>query len=448
MFLALEAWKDNLPGLILLENVPRITARGKDLLHTLKGLLNSYGYAIHEGFHDCGELGGLAQRRRRYLLIARQPHKIPYFVYKPPLQRLKTIGDVIGTLPFPDDIKAGGPMHRLPRLQWKTWVRLALIPPGGDWRDLQITNNVYRVIPWEISSKTITGGRVPSQEGFSIADTRLNHSPRKGVFKGAQWNKPSGAVIGSASVRGSNGVAAISDPRIGHYPRDGAYQIGDWSKASGPVVGSARVNSSNGIAAVADPRLDNVNGYGNKYRVVAWDRECGCVTGSRFGSGAPAISDIRLGCRPRYGVMDWELPSKTITGAADIHAGTAAIADIRIPVDTDRPDPPPVIVAPDGSWHRPLTTYELAMIQGFPSHMPDGRPLQLAGKSDARWRERIGNAVPPPSAMAVGNPCLQALLLSKLGAWELCASDIWVVPMDTRKEFIDDQIVAKGADNY
>lgn len=186
MFLALEAWKDNLPGLILLENVPRITARGKDLLHTLKGLLNSYGYAIHEGFHNCGELGGLAQRRRRYLLIARQPHKIPYFVYKPPLQRLKTIGDVIGTLPFPDDIKAGGPMHRLPRLQWKTWVRLALIPPGGDWRDLQITNNVYRVIPWEISSKTITGGRVPSQEGFSIADTRLNHSPRKGVFKVAQ----------------------------------------------------------------------------------------------------------------------------------------------------------------------------------------------------------------------------------------------------------------------
>lgn len=67
LFLAMEAWRDNLPAIILFENVPRITSRGKNLLHTVKGLLTSYGYVVAEGFHDCGELGGLAQHRRRYL---------------------------------------------------------------------------------------------------------------------------------------------------------------------------------------------------------------------------------------------------------------------------------------------------------------------------------------------------------------------------------------------
>jgi len=71
---------------------------------------------IHEGFHDCGEVGGLAQHQRRYLLIARQPDKIRNYVYRPPVQRVKTIGEVVEPLPMPDDVEAGGPMHRLPRV--------------------------------------------------------------------------------------------------------------------------------------------------------------------------------------------------------------------------------------------------------------------------------------------------------------------------------------------
>lgn len=46
--------------------------------------------------------------------------------------------------------------------------------------------------------------------------------------------------------------------------------------------------------------------------------------------------------------------------------------------------------------------------QGLPTHMRDGRPLQLAGKSDARWRERIGNMVPPPAAKAIAEVDLKA----------------------------------------
>ena len=36
-------------------------------------------------------------------------------------------GEILEQLPLPDD-PVGGPMHRISRLKWKTWVRLALIP--------------------------------------------------------------------------------------------------------------------------------------------------------------------------------------------------------------------------------------------------------------------------------------------------------------------------------
>lgn len=74
---------------------------------------------------------------------------------------------------------------------------------------------------------------------------------------------------------------------------------------------------------------------------------------------------------------------------------------------------PPVIIAEDGVWHRPLTILELAALQGFPFTFSDGSPLALAGNSDVRWRERIGNAVPPPAAVAIGNQIFETLDFKK-----------------------------------
>src|SRR3546814_19672858 len=48
---------------------------------------------------------------------------------------------VIGKLPLPGD-PVGGPMHRVPSLQWQTWLRLAFVPAGKDWRAL----SDYRVV--------------------------------------------------------------------------------------------------------------------------------------------------------------------------------------------------------------------------------------------------------------------------------------------------------------
>jgi site-specific DNA-cytosine methylase len=122
--------------------------------------------------------------------------------------------------------------------------------------------------------------------------------------------------------------------------------------------------------------------------------------------------------------MKWDEPSVTVTGSADVHAGCAAVADPRIPDDNDNGIF--VIVALDGTWHRPLTALENAAIQSFPVVLPDGRPLVLAGKSDAAWRDRIGNAVPPDAAQAMAEAILDSLLAAKAGEWALGCTGIWV----------------------
>ncbi|RJX17689.1 MAG: DNA cytosine methyltransferase [Desulforudis sp.] len=595
--LALDAFRDDLPGIILLENVPRITSRGADLLREIKQLLGVHGYLLHEGYHDCGEIGGLGQRRRRYLLIARLPSKVNAFVYQPPKQRVRSIGEIIGPLPLPDN-PAGGAMHRLPRLQWKTWVRLALIPAGGDWRNLehitpeqysleyvprgggpygvqdwecaantvighakvrgsngaavadprvrdgiQYHNGAYRICPWCTTAPTVTGGSPATSSGKCITDPRLQHCPREGVYRVQRFDEPSTTVTGASRVNTSNGAACVSDPRLpdrdNRHP--GVYQIMRFD-GSGPCVTGTRFGS--GAPAVADPRVGG--GFSNKRKVHAWDKPAGTVTGtsdiqagapsiadprlnprnsrrsnsytvrswdnpaltitgedslgsgaqsiadpripfnnifkvtawdgtpgavtsgsgqtgitvadprlainpnghhnllrvtpwvnpantitsaSRPTAGAISIGDPRLGCNCRnglYGVQAWDEPGYTVTGARNLHSGTTSVADHRIPADTEQGVW--IIIAEDGTWHRPLTTWELMALQGFPLLMPDGSPVILAGKADARWRERIGNAVPPPAAQAIGDAILQALLPSQVGAWVMGSTAIWVRP--------------------
>lgn len=349
--LVLEAFKDDPPGIILLENVPRITSRGASLLDEIKRLLKSYGYLIHEGYHDCGELGGLGQQRKRYLLKARQPEKVKNFVYLPPKLRFKSIGEVIGPLPMPGD-PAGGPMHRLPRLQWKTWVRLALIPAGGDWRDLEKIapeqyrlehvprSNAFGVQDWDKTANTVTGADGPNNATVSIVDPRISCSSRPGLLGVADWDKPISTVTGSASVTCSNGVAAISDPRLtdrdGRHP--GVYRVVKFDEP-GPCVTGTRFGS--GAPAVADPRLsERQNRRSNSYIVRPWDGQALTITGEdSLGSGAQSIADPRMGCKARsgtMGVMAWDNPGKTVIGAGDIHSGAAAVADPRVPKDNEQ----------------------------------------------------------------------------------------------------------------
>jgi len=429
--LTCEAFKDNPPSLILLENVPRITTRGKDLINQIKKVLKQYGYAFSDGFHDCGEIGGLAQHRRRYLLICRNTKTLQGFVYEPPIKRVKAIGEVLENLPLPGDENMGQ-MHRIPRLAWKTWVRLALIPAGGDWRDL---NNLgyepragaFRIIPWEQPSTTITAatkGVGQSNGASAVADPRIENVHGYGnKYQVVDWSEPCVTVTGS---RIGSGAPMVADVRLNErkqrYP--GVYKVNDWSEPAATIIGQKDIQC--GALSVNDPRPQSR--HTSHFRVVPWDEPSGTVTGAtHVANGLISVQDVRFNCSQRagtMGVMKLDEAAKTIT-SANIYSGTAAVADHRIPKETE--NGVWIIISLDGAWHRPLTTLELAAIQGLPIFI-NNEPLKLTGKNDSDWRERIGNMVPVGAATAIAETMLRAMLPQEFNELVLGWTPIWVRP--------------------
>lgn len=543
LFLMVESWAPRVPSVIVLENVPRIQSRGKRLLEKARQLLSQYGYVFDEATHDCGEVGGLAQHRKRYLLIARQPKQVPAYIYRPPKQRVKGCGEVLEALPLPEDESAGD-LHRLPKISWLNWVRLALIPAGGDWRDLpgqhqpqqgnpNAHRNKFAVGEWDQPAAAVIGATRPGSGAPAVADPRLGlkataagadaFNGRPGLMGVLGWDQPSPAVIGHARVSGGHATAAVADPRVGEAfghvnrvtgwadpvgtitaspaPSSGAgavadpripaelmsplqpgqqkreqwarYDVRAWDQPARTVAGPG-VNGGFGVAdprpgreyrpgilgvidwekpaktvtgeswptngsnAVADPRIELAHSpRPGSYEVTPWSEPARTVRGiCKAQNGGAAIADPRvqevlprvaLGCTPRgntrgpYGVISWQEAAATITGHARIDNGAFAIADPRKPPEGGIP----VIIAEDGTWHRPLTKLELAVLQGLPPVI-DGKPLKLAGKKVSAWRERIGNAVPRHAATAIAETILTALLAASLGTWTLGSTGIWV----------------------
>lgn len=70
------------------------------------------------------------------------------------------------------------------------------------------------------------------------------------------------------------------------------------------------------------------------------------------------------------------------------------------------------------------------MIQSFPQFLPDGRPFQLEGCSDAKAREYIGNAVPTDAQEEMGNVLLLAAAEAEAGiSFALSWDPVWVAPV-------------------
>lgn len=189
------------------------------------------------------------------------------------------------------------------------------------------------------------------------------------------------------------------------------------------------------MGAVADPRLAEQLrvrvAYDHGYGVLRWEEPSPTVAGgSHPGQGAYAVSDLRLKCKPwetsgAYGVLRWDDAIGTVTGSAQLDNGTFAVSDPRRPASVGEV---PIIIAADETWHRPLTTLELAALQGLPT-IVRGEPIRLVGDSVSAWRERIGNAVPPPTAQAIAERMLAALLEADAGAISLSGNhDVWVEP--------------------
>lgn len=435
------------PKLVLLENVPGITKRAEKHLAEVKRLLRAHGYALHASSHDCGEIGGLAQHRKRFLLVARHAASTPALLYQPIKRRVRAIGEVLETLPLPGDPSAG-PLHRLRSISMLNWLRLSMIRPGKDWKDLEGAiamherrtpfNNVLVMRGWTEPAGAITSGTTPTAGGQSVADVRVGNAYPH-TYGVVRWDCPSHTITGNTHTPGG-GPFSVADPRIPIRGHNGTYGVGSWSEPSGVVAGASRV--SNGTYAVGDTRID-ARPHRGVYGVRPWTESSGAVCGENAPSnGAFSIADVRLGCEPyngTYGVLDYGRPAGTITASMQIDNGAAAVADPRIPGSPalrvaffprdllSSPPFAPVLPTEDGTWHRPLTLLELAALQGLPT-VVDGKPLELSGRSSSRWAEAIGNAVPVPTAEAIARQMLITLANASAGAFALSGEggDVWV----------------------
>lgn len=406
VWLMLEAWADGPPELVLFENVPRLATRGRALLDRITAMLRTYGYATAETTHDCGELGGLAQSRKRFLLVARHIEKVPPLLYEPERRPLRAVGDVLGRMLLPGDERAG-PMHRVPSLQWKTWVRLAFVEAGSDWRSLN---------------------RLAVQDG-ALRDYLIVPQMFRGALGVRRWLEPTGAVPGESLPL--NGALSVADPRCPSVKHNNCFRVVRWERQSGTVTGGG--HPSAGGQCVADPRPRG-DLFG-KYAVTDWAEPAGTViAGSTTGQGAFAVADPRGGMDPQrgaylsgghYGVTRWDAPSGAISAAACHDNGRFSVADPRLPEASD--NLVAVIRALDGTWHRPFTTLELAALQSL---VDPEEQLELDGLSDSAWRERIGNAVPSDAAQAIASEMGRTLLLAWSGeTFALSAAPVWVRPL-------------------
>lgn len=347
VWLMLEAFADDLPELIIFENVPRIMTRGRGLLDRIVALLRRYGYAVMETTHDCGEIGGLGQSRKRFLLVARHEAKVPPYLYEPEKRRLRGVGEILEQLPLPGDQRAG-PMHRMPALQWKTWVRLAFVEAGSDWRSLNklaVDNGVLRdfgILPdqdwqggvlgvhrWDDTTGVVAGRSSPTNGAFSVADPRafdIHH----GAYGVRPWDRPSG-VVTSMSKPGT-GTFAVADPRVDGHPKSVQLGVRRWRDTAACVKGDVSVGT--GPYAVSDPRIEGKPRFNNVFRIVPWGGSAPAVAGPGGPAGGLAVADPRPAPRDdykqtKYRVTGMDEPAGTVIAASTTGNGAFAVADPR-----------------------------------------------------------------------------------------------------------------------
>lgn len=414
IMLMLDAYAERLPRLVILENVPMIRLRGRALLDRIGALLRASGYHVAESKHDCGEIGGLAQSRPRFLLVARLATEVPAGLYQAPKRRLRGVGEVIGQMPMPGD-PSYGPMHRVPLLSWKTWTRLAFVEAGSDWKSLRN----LRVEDGTLADYAIVGSEADHRNGFL------------GV---GRWDEPSGVVAGRNLP--TNGRFATADPRI-----DAAVPVGQSASKDRPSGWSVRythlmVPRQEGQSLTA-PMPGNPERAGAGVR--RWDQSTGTLTSQRsplqggFSVADPRPTKTNQG-RGKYGVTGWSATSRTVIAASATGNGACAVADPRAAAESLTPTgdvlPKPddrviaVIRSLDGCWHRPFTTWELAVLQSIAGPL---QPPLMAGTSDTDHRERLGNCVPPLAAEAIGETMGRTLLLAIAGKTFILSNvPLWV----------------------
>src|SRR5690606_28973321 len=105
------------------------------------------------------------------------------------------------------------PTHRMPALQWRTWVRLAFVEAGSDWRSL----NRLRIADGMLAD-------------YAIAPDTDWHP---GILGVRRWDETSGVVAGQSSP--TNGAFSVADPRF--FGRENQqYGVRAWEDTSGAIT--------------------------------------------------------------------------------------------------------------------------------------------------------------------------------------------------------------------
>ncbi|HCE7209026.1 TPA: DNA cytosine methyltransferase [Pseudomonas aeruginosa] len=425
VWLMLEAWRHNPVKLIIFENVPRLASRGRYLLDQIVKLFRHYGYAVEETVHDCGKIANLAQSRPRFLLVARHLERVPAFLYQPQTHNLRGVGEILDRMPMPGDLALAGPMHRVPALHWKTWVRLALVEPGKDWRSLN---------------------RLAIEDGY-LRDLIIVPEYHSGYLGVHGWGDSIGTIAGRNSP--TNGAYSVADPRPVSKAEYSQYGVIPWARHSGVVT--EQRSPGQGPFSVADPRPD-WNRHSGNFRVVPYDRAAGTIIAGGKGvqGGWQSVADPRVLDRKNgdayltgghYGVVRWDNSAGAVSASARHDNGRWSVADTRLPAANDRLAC--VIRSPSNTWNRPFTTLELAALQSmfdpediWQPHEETGvlelvgKQFILSGSNDGAWRERIGNAVPRKAGKAIADVMLSTLMLSEMGeTFTLNSMPVWCRPL-------------------
>lgn len=417
-WLLLEAYKEDPIRILLLENVPGLATRGRHLLDKIYAILHHYGYAVSEDSHDVGPIGGLAQHRKRFLMVARHRELVPPFLYRPEKKPMKSVGDVLDALPLPGDPR-GGIMHRVPNLKWKTWTRLAFIEPGSDWRSLtQLEVEDGKLKDWAI--RPLDGAPA------SVDGLMPGRSPHNQVFGVRQWNAPTGTVQGAS--RPHNGAFTVADPRYGVQTGRSTLGVRRWDGTTGTITGESR--PTNGAYSVGDHRLPHLEGA-RYFEIV--ERLAG------NGASDPRPTGGRGG-RGKYRVTRMDEASGTVISSSTTGEGAYAVADGRIPemagsssigLPQAEDSVLAIIIARDGTWHRPFTTLDLACLQTIidPEEVMAGTSGLLLGSNQEDLRLWIGNSVPAASSAGMAETIGEVLLMAESGqTFQLSSREIWVKP--------------------
>jgi site-specific DNA-cytosine methylase len=258
----------------------RASPRAAAICSTRSSAARAYGYAVAETTHDCGELGGLAQSRKRFLLVARHREKVPPFLYEPEKRPLRAVGEVLEKLPLPGDPARGGRCTACRRCNGR---------PG-------------------CGSPSSRPARTGARYGAGVADPRYTNwhpGASSSKLRVTEWGGKGGTVTGSQQV--ASGALSVADPRpeaLRRADRDayltqGHYGVNRWDEHSGAVPAFAKNN--NGSWSVADPR-------GTDGETVSWNPE-------GEPDVLPALGE-RLVCMIRALDGTWHRPFTTLELAA------------------------------------------------------------------------------------------------------------------------------------